>query len=192
MAISEERCLVDSKNDLTLQKALTQSYQLYLMRSHPSILVVLVVVFAGCLSGVPFSSNPPMSSEACNGATSPAFYALGTQVEKNIWDTKSVVVGFELGDNADILLVAYENESRLGIQPYNNTQAVAVDGLRIPLSHQLTGNHTVRVVMYGDTNENGKYDPDVDTPCQHDGTILQTENRTINFSRFTANSTTNA
>ena len=151
--------------------------------------ICLAIVLAGCVGGLPVGSNQPSVDRACNGATWIAFYALDSPVENRIWDSESVVVGFDLSAGAHVLLVAYENDSIRGVRPYSTDRGVHVDGLRIPLDHRLSGNHTVRVVMYGDVNQNEQFDADRDVPCQHEGEVIQTQPRTLNFSSFTTNST---
>lgn len=156
------------------------------MPSHSAVIACLVVVLAGCAGAVPSSSNHSPADAVCAGGTWVSFYALG---EEQIWDADSVVVGFDLSAGAEVLLVAFENDSVLGVRSYSTERGVHVDGFRIPLETRLSGRHTIRVVMYGDVNRNGEFDPERDRPCRDEGDIIQTAQQSVNFSSVADTST---
>jgi hypothetical protein len=64
---------------------------------------------------------------------------------------------------------------------------VSIDGAKIPLDTKLSGKHTIRAVMYPDIAESDQFNVKEATPCQHSGTVIQTEPTTINFSSFSEN-----
>lgn len=145
-----------------------------------AVIVALLAVFvslSGCL-GV--TSSTPTSSEQDCGINSLAFYNVG---DYHGWDSDKLRVGYELSGGANTLLVAYDNDTRLGEIHVTSTQAVASDGEPIPLDHSLEGNHTVRVLAFEDVNGNGQFDPDTDSQCS-----VKTESLTLDFS--TLNKTT--
>lgn len=122
------------------------------------------------------------------GATFLSYYALG---EDFMWDPDRVPVGFDLGAGADVSLVVYENDDVLGTAHATapSDTGVVVDGQPIPLNNSLSGEHTIHIVMYDDANQNGEFDPETATPCRHEGSVVRTESRTIDFSEFTDDST---
>lgn len=140
-------------------------------------LLAVLVSLSGCL-GV--TSSTPTSSEQDCGINSLAFWNVG---DHHGWDSDKLRVGYELSGGADTLLVAYDNDTRLGEIHVTSTRAVASDGAPIPLDHPLEGSHTVRVLTFEDVNGNGQFDPETDSQCS-----VKTESLTLNFS--TLNKTT--
>lgn len=140
-------------------------------------LLAVLVSFSGCLGAT--SPTSTSSEQDCN-INSLAFYNVG---DYQGWNSDKLRVGYELSGGADTLLVAYDNDTRLGEIHVSSWGAVASDGEPIPLDHSLEGNHTVRVLAFEDVNENGQFDPDTDSQCS-----VKTESVTLNFS--TLNKTT--
>lgn len=131
------------------------------------------------------------ADRACNGARGIGFYGLGTRFEDRVWGPSRVTVAFGLGAGAHVLLVVYEGDEVLGTAQSTAPSygGAAVDGQPIPLNTTLSGEHTIRVVMYGDTNQNGQFDPETAMPCRYEGDVIQTEPKTIDFSKFSDNTT---
>lgn len=132
-------------------------------------LLAALIILSGC-SG---SAIPNSSSQNC-AIDSLTFYRTG---EYHGWQSDKLRVGYELSGEADLLLVAYENATVLGETQITSEGGVAADGEPIPLNNALEGSHTVRVLAYEDTNQNGKFDPENDSQCS-----VQTESITVNFS----------
>lgn len=111
-----------------------------------------------------------------------------------VWNRHSVQVGgFSLGSNAHVILVVYEGDTVLGTTEMHvpgNVGGVVVDGTSIPLEKSLTGEHTIRVVMYADPDGNGKFDSANATPCRHEGAVIQAGPETIDFSDFAPGTST--
>jgi hypothetical protein len=126
------------------------------------------------------------TGRACNGARGISFYGLGTQFEDQVWGPGRVTVAFGLGAGAHVLLVVYEDNEVLGTAQATAPSygGASVDGQPIPLETTLSGEHTIRVVMYGDVNQDGQFDAKTATPCRYEGDVIQTEPRTIDFSKF--------
>lgn len=122
------------------------------------------------------------SVDTCNGATFLSFYATG---EDFIWSPSQVAVGYFVGAGAQIRIVVYEDDTMLGMTQYHapNDTGVNVDGQPIPLNTRLSGEHTIRAIMY----EDGTSDPKEATPCRNEGEIIQTEPATLNFSGLSEN-----
>ena len=141
-------------------------------------LLALLVLLSGCSGITP--SNPDTNNSNCN-IDSLAFWSAH---ENQGWASDELRVGYELSGSADILLVAYENDSVLGVKHVTSGQAVASDGEFLQLDRPLVGNHTVRVLAYGDTNGNGQFDPQTDTRCS-----VETDSLTLNFSALNKTTT---
>src|SRR5699024_1158055 len=111
-----------------------------------------------------------------------------------VWNRHSVQVGgFSLGPNAHVILVVYEGDTVLGTVEMHvpgNVGGVVVDGKSIPLKKPLTGEHTIRVVMYADPDGDGKFDPANATPCRHEGAVIQAGPETIDFGDFAPGTST--
>jgi hypothetical protein len=169
-----------------------------------------LVWLAGCLGSSPFDtedsppSNPtrrpstqhspetpaaqPARNEACAGATSLSFYGLKSGAADTMWSPRTVRVAFHLGAGADVLLVVFEGNTVLGMTHVSVSADVSSDGQPIPLNTTLSGTHTLQVVMYPASADNGQTTIQEATPCQHNGTVIQTVPTTINFSSFSENS----
>lgn len=145
----------------------------------------------GTINVTPTSGTTAVN-RGCNGARGLIFksYSRG----KVRATRQSVVVGgFNLGPNAHVILVAYEGDTVLGTAEMHvpgNVGGVVVDGKSIPLKKPLTGEHTIRVVMYADPDGNGKFDPANATPCRHEGAVIQAGPETIDFSDFAPGTST--
>ncbi|WP_458210704.1 DUF7282 domain-containing protein [Haladaptatus sp. NG-SE-30] len=121
-----------------------------------------------------------------------SFWGLNGPAAQNKWSSESVRVGYTLPPNSSAFLVVYENETMLGYSQATNTRSehsVASDGDHIQLNTSLNGTHTLRVVVVEDTNQNGTFDPTTDQPYRQNGEIVRAGPQTIDFSRFTTNST---
>ena len=138
------------------------------------------------------TAEPAQRTErACNGARGIGFYGLETQFEDQVWGPSRVTVAFGLGAGAHVLLVVYEGDEVLGTAEATapSDGGIAVDGQPIPLQTMLSGEHTIRVVMYGDVNRDGQFDPETATPCRYEGDVIQTKPKTIDFSEFSDDTT---
>ena len=126
---------------------------------------------------------------ACSGARYIEFYALGSEVADEMWSPSTVRVGFGLGAGADVLLVVLENNTVLGMTRIKtpNDSGIESDGDPIPLNTKLSGEHTIRVVMYPDAGKENQFNAQKTVPCQYEGKAVQTEPTTIDFSRFSEN-----
>lgn len=153
--------------------------------------LTVVVLLAGCLlGGVVEDNHSPTPSPTQSLYNSEnvcvdwvSFYGLSNP-NLHRWDPDEVRIGYMIPPArlpASVLFVAYENNTVLGTK-HVTTEGITVDGAVVALDDRLDGNHTVRVVTYSDTNDNGQFDPSIDTPCHRDGQVVQTTPRTINFS----------
>lgn len=142
------------------------------------VLLAVLVALGGCLGTT--QSTPDTSEQGC-GVDSLAFWSVGDYHE---WSADELRIGYELSGGADALLVAYENDTRLGEVHVSSTRAVAADGAPLPLDRELDGNHTVRVVAYEDVDGDGEFDPETDTECS-----VETDPVTVDFSTLDENAT---
>lgn len=139
------------------------------------VLLASLVVLSGCLGATTFTLDQNCNINSLAFYKPPAEGSSGT--DDHGWGADKLRVGYELGSGADILLVAYENDTVLGVEHVTSNRAVASDGETLRLDRPLAGTHTVRVLAYGDTNGDGQFDPQTDTRCP-----IQTERLTLNFS----------
>ena len=129
------------------------------------------------------------ANRGCNGARALAFKPRGGGGIR--WDRQSVLVSYSLGPNAHILLVAYEGDTIRGMRERHSPGVGSVTDLdSIRLDEPLTGEHTIRVVMYADPDGDGKFDPASATPCRYESEVVQAGPETIDFSRFPAGTST--
>ena len=125
---------------------------------------------------------------ACDGVRYISFYGLESDEADELWGPSTVRAAFALGAGANVRLVVLEDDTVLGttlIPPPDG--AVAVDGQPIPLDTDLSGDHTIRVVVYPHSGESNGFDIERTTPCRHEGDVVQTEPTTIDFDRFSPN-----
>lgn len=151
--------------------------------------VLLVLLVAGCLSGVggsqPETATP--SAEPIEAASeTPCASSLAYYGDLNGTESAAspdrVRVGFALQSGAAVVLVATENGTVLGTSVSTAEHASVADGHPIVFDERLDGAHTVSVSAYEDTNRNGRYDRGTDRPCYSDGEPVRTRPRTFDFS----------
>jgi hypothetical protein len=150
--------------------------------------VVLLSVFSGCAGFAPendmtISKNKATTSTAysqCETA-SISYSESKNSVRTQTLDSNTLRLGYGLPANASVFFVAYENGTVLGVKHITTESSVAATGVTFSLKTKLSGKHTVNVVVYEDTNENGAFDPNVDTICRDNGTMVQTGRETFNF-----------
>lgn len=118
------------------------------------------------------------------GRASVSYSGLDDPVQMRAWDPNTLRLGYGLPANVSVFFVAYENDTILGVKHVTTNSSVAATGETFTLNTQLSGTHTVNVMLYEDTNENGDYDPNADSLCRRNGTAVQTGPRTFNFSEF--------
>ena len=123
----------------------------------------------------------------CSDVSEVSFYALG-EIGNKLWRRNTVWVDISLGDSSPIHLVVFEKDNILGmteiIRPSGSSEAIP-----IILRSNLSGRHTIRVVAYPAMGEDTRFRPEAATPCQYEGDDVQTEPTTIDFSRFSAGTT---
>ena len=124
--------------------------------------------------------------DACNGARGIGFYGLRTRFEDNVWGPSTVSVSFGLGPRAHVLLVVLENDTVLGMTQVSapNDVGMTSDGTLIPLNTELTEEHTIRVTMYPNMGKGHLLNSEKAAPCRYEGSAVQTEPTTVDFSRF--------
>jgi hypothetical protein len=130
-------------------------------------------------------------NRGCNGARGLLFKP-HKRNGMTLWNRHSVQVGgFSLGPNANVLLVVYEDDTVLGTAELHAPDVtMVVDAMSIPLKKPLTGEHTIRVVMYADSDGDGNFDPANATPCRYEGEVIQAGPETFDFSEFAPGTST--
>jgi hypothetical protein len=58
------------------------------------------------------------------------------------------------------------------------------DGMPVPLNQKLSGEHTLRAVMYPKIGTTEQFDAEGATPCKFEGEPVQTGPTTIDFERI--------
>ena len=119
-----------------------------------------------------------------------SFYGLDSTSSNNMWSPSTVSVSYSVGATPPGYIVVFEGDEVLGIKESMDKPHIVVDGNVIQLDRKLSGEHTIRVVMYTSIGGNDHFNADQATPCHSDGEIIQTEERTMNFSNFSPNPTT--
>lgn len=152
-------------------------------------IVILVVLLAGCLTGIGGSqpqttTTPAEPIEAASETpcvTSLAYYNVGNG-SAAATSPDQVSIGYAIDDGASIVFVAAENETILGTSVTSAEYNSVADGHSITFDEQLDGIHTVHVSAYEDTNQNQEFDRGIDRPCYSNGEHVQTKKKTFNFS----------
>lgn len=150
--------------------------------------VILVVLIAGCLSGIgepqpQTTTTPAQPIEAASETpcvSSLAYYSIVGSASATSPD--KVLIGFRIDGGASVIFVASENETILGTSFTSAEYGSVADGHSITFDEQLDGTHTVRVSAYEDTDRNQEFDRGTDRPCYSDGERVQTTKHAFNFS----------
>ncbi|WP_424002704.1 hypothetical protein ACOZ4I_02525 [Haloarcula salina] len=133
-------------------------------------------------SEAPTSAALLDSGTACTDGLQVGFWGL---IEPRFWGQDRVRITSEVPANMSVLFVAYVDDSIAGVSAEQTQERPVVsDGGTIELDEPRTGEHTVTVVVFNDTNDNQRLDRTVDEPCENGGGIVQTMPKRINFTRF--------
>ena len=150
-----------------------------------TLLSFVAAFLAGCSTDGPTGEPTGVeatSGGACDGATI-AFWGLEGPAAQN-WSNDALRLGYTL--SGEVILVAFEDAEVLGSDhvTISGEQPVTADGAVLDLDEPLSGEHTVTVGVYADSNGNGSFDPDADRPCVTDGDLVRAGPTTIDFDRF--------
>ena len=106
-------------------------------------------------------------------------------ITDGFWSKDEIAVALYLPPNVTVHFVALVDGSSSGVAKVSNEyeDGFNIDGKQIPLKQELEGYHTVRVVAFEDTNQNGEFDMDTDHACEAEDRIIQSGLFKINFSR---------
>lgn len=177
------------------------------MRKAFLTVVLVSIVLSGCTTFSDTNSDStaatPHSTSDSNQATPPetptseALLASGTActdglqvgfwglIEPSFWGQDRVRITSEVPAHTSVLFVAYVDDSIAGVSAeHTQERPVVSDGGTIELDEPRSGEHTVTVVVFNDTNDNRRLDRDMDEPCENGGGIVQTVPKRINFTRF--------
>lgn len=131
---------------------------------------------AGCLSSAE-------RARVCEGAWV-RLWGLDGEMAGRHWTPASIRLGFTI-PAGKALFVVYEAATILGTSHVTaGEHGLTADGHPVQLNQRLAGEHTIRAVLYADSDGNGGFDASTDTACQTDGDPIQAGPRTINFSKF--------
>lgn len=131
---------------------------------------------AGCLSSAE-------RARVCEGAWG-RLWGLDGEMAGRHWTPASIRLGFTI-PAGEAIFVVYEAATILGTSHVAaGEHGITADGHPIQLNQRLAGEHTIRVVLFADSDGNGVFDGSTDTACQADGDPVQAGPRTINFSKF--------
>ena len=106
-------------------------------------------------------------------------------IRDGFWSKDKIAVYLYLPPNVTVHFVALVDGSSSGVAKVSNEyeDGFNIDGKQIPLKQELEGYHTVRVVAFEDTNQNGEFDMDTDHACEAEDRIIRSGLYKINFSR---------
>ena len=124
----------------------------------------------------------PMSNTvACSEGISVTLWG----IRDGFWSKDEIAVALYLPPNVTVHFVALVDGSSSGVAKVSNENedGINIDGKQIPLKQELEGYHTVRVVAFKDTNQNGEFDMDTDHACEAEDRIIQSGPYRVNFSR---------
>jgi hypothetical protein len=152
--------------------------------------VVLLSVFSGCAGSAPENGMKISKNKATISTVhsqcekvSISYSGIENSTRTQALDSNTLRLGYGLPANASVFFVAYENGTVLGVKHVSTKSSVAATGVTLSLNTKLSGTHTVNVVVYKDTNENGDFNPNVDTICRDNETTVQTGTETFNFNK---------
>lgn len=146
-----------------------------------AIAALLFVATACAGGGTPTGPTPSRSAAGVCADASLAFWGLDGPATEN-WEPDALRLGYTL--SGDALLVAFEDGAVLGWRHVDveSGRTITADGAVLGLDGPRSGEHTIRVVLYRDLDDDRTFDPDVDEPCDPS---TQAGPRTIDFDRFT-------
>ncbi len=172
-------------------------------------LLLCCILVAGCITGGPTGTGVSPTTTATPSQASPASttaptpYPEPTPVTElastevtcdeslsvsfwNGWTQNSVRVSYYLPANTSILLVTYIDGTVQSATIRKNTHddGIHADGDKLLLQNALSGVHTVRTVVYQDSNGDGQFEKGVDSPCQVAGEVVQAGPTRMNFSNI--------
>ena len=109
-----------------------------------------------------------------------------------MWNPSTVYVSFTLADGVRVHLVVLEGDRVLGTAQVEApvSGVIEADGQPIHLNAELSGEHTINVVMYPNMTGERQFDVEEATPCRSGISVIQTGETTIDFSRFSENTAT--
>ncbi|MFW5955975.1 MAG: hypothetical protein ACOCQY_01075 [Halorhabdus sp.] len=163
---------------------LVQYYQYDNVNRLAAVMACFVIVLSGCSSAVHTETTD--STDPCGGVDSMTHPGQNTSIAEQLWDRDSVIVGgFDLPADSDVLFVVYRNDTVLGVRSFGTADRIGVDGIEILLDGSLTGQQKIQTILYADTDHDGRFDPDIDTPCQDADGVVTASPQQINFTSFT-------
>lgn len=150
----------------------------------------LLILTAGCttVSGpsAPTTTESPTKEDFTSSGVSCSddlwieFWRLN---EEQFWEQDVVRVTYTVPSNTSILFVTYVDGAVSGVDSPASPGEHA-DGAIFELDSAYSGKHTVQVVVFQDTNDNGQYDTDADSPCLNDDEVVQAGPRVIDFNGY--------
>ena len=172
------------------------------MRNALPILIVLLLLLAGCVSSSGPTASPSdptttidetsddnssldlsSSGISCQETLSVSFWGRN---DPGLWDQNTVRVGYTVPPNTSFFVVTYVDGSIEGVTYENNTanSAVATDGAELHLDSKFSGKHTVQVVVHSDQDGNGEFNEEIDHACLANGEVVQAGPEQIDFNSF--------
>ena len=131
------------------------------------------------------STSAQKTEATCGGARHISFY----KIRGDMWNPSTVYVSFTLADGVRVHLVVLEGDRVLGTAQVEApvSGVIEADGQPIHLNAELSGEYTINVVMYPNTTGERQFDVEEATPCRPGISVIQTGETTIDFSRFSEN-----
>ena len=106
--------------------------------------------------------------------------------EPRLWNAQEVRFSTHVPANASYHFVAYVDGTVGGVRHESTTRGggFTLDGGSVEIAEDLSGEHTVRIVVHRDADGSGTFDPETDPPCYNDRGLVQTEYLVVDFDRY--------
>lgn len=152
--------------------------------------VVVCVALSGCTSTMPSGSEstptiPPLEeTTACGSDLGVGFWALS---DPALWNPGELRwAGTIPATNSTYFFVGFVDGEVAGVDAVSGggDDTVEVDGGGIWLDQMYEGTHTARIVVFNDTDQDGRFAIESDRPCSQSGELVATMSQEIDFSEM--------
>ncbi|WP_162562650.1 hypothetical protein [Salinigranum rubrum] len=122
-------------------------------------------------------------SVTCSEDLSVSFYAVN---DLALWNAGELLWGGTIpATDSTYFFVGFVDGSVAGVatEQGGDEDSIEVDGGRIPLDQTYRGTHMAKIIVFQDSNQDGKFDSETDRPCSDGTELVATTTREIDFSK---------